>query len=435
MHGDESSRAVVASVEILGETPVLICPLLLNYLLYNPTVRRLDELVIANREVLDAHKKVGVTFSCMSEHAVFRIIAARGLTEGRALLPASLPRSHGRVHGHAWSHRSEVAESPALLAKLRQHVLAGAAPIDNVFLDVQSLVTTRPMRLEVEDAEGTLEASGGPHFVVLRRDLDDSVIDPLANACIVGDWKTTTNVGGKPAECQVMSQAIALTDDDGYGYPTFLTDFVTGFRCWLVIRKVLFHFHPSHGWLTLAEGTALVRYFITHGGRMKPDDQHSLLERYDGGSGGGPGGSGGMGGSTSGGRGSSSSGRGGRGGGGGSIGGSSPASGVGRAGYNPRGGPSALRRSPLGTSARGQGTLSRMLATNPRTPDQHYEGRLADHWRDESSSLALASPDPSPTASVVRLSPAEIAAYQRASIEEFASRVRGLSRTLSNSNY
>lgn len=80
------------------------------------------------------------------------------------------------------------------------------------------------------------------------------------------------------ADWQVMTQAIVLANEEGYGAPAFLTDLVKGFRCWIVVDRVLFRFHSSkNGWLTLVEGTALIRYFIVNHGRMASADAKLML--------------------------------------------------------------------------------------------------------------------------------------------------------------
>jgi hypothetical protein len=299
--------------------------------------------------------------------------------------------------------------------------------------------------LIVEDAEGELVVTGGPDFVILRRGLDHGVIDPVANSYLVGDWKTQAAVGTLRSACQVMAQAIALTDDKGFGKPAFLTDLVCGFRCWLVVDRVLFRFHPSSDeWLTLSEGVALIRYFIVHAGRLDREFQAELLRCHrDGsghardGSGGSRGGSGGAGGSGRGGSAGSSSGsggsRGGSGGGGSGRGGG--ASGGTRGGSRPGGGSgggsSQLPRSPLGKYSVGSicGSSKRCIpapcvgcSDSDRRRGDQIEGDGGPGLAGESDGADSSPSSPSSQP----LTPEEVAAYQQASYEEFAAEVRSV---------
>lgn len=88
-----------------------------------------------------------------------------------------------------------------------------------------------------------------------------------------------------------MTQAVVLAGEGAYGSPAFVTDLSTGFRCWIVVDSILFRLHPADipgpprvcGFLTLAEGVALIRYFIENHGRMAADDRDALLRSRRGG--------------------------------------------------------------------------------------------------------------------------------------------------------
>lgn len=253
----------------------------------------MEKLVLSNALVLKALAREDVSFSGMSQNRLVRLIQARRLQEGQAALPDSIA-AHEIVafKAHKWSHKSEVKESKSLLEHLQREVCAasGLAAIDNVFMDVQSLNSSNPMSMTVEDHVGELTVTGVPDAIVLVSGLDEGVFSPFANACAVFDWKISDKVG--KSDVQIMTQAVVLAGDGVNGAPAFVTDLVTGFRCWIVIDGILFRFHPADkpgqpkvlGWLNLADGAALVRYFIRNHGRMSAADEAALLRsRRDGG--------------------------------------------------------------------------------------------------------------------------------------------------------
>lgn len=251
--------------------------------------------MLATTKVLKAHVCENASFSGMSQNRLMRLLQAQKLQQGQAALPRSIA-SHGmRVcKAHVWKHSGEVAESGALLEHLRREVCAGGrgfTTLGNVFMDVQSLSSSNPMTMTIEDSTGELTVTGVPDVAILDYGVDSSVLCPFANACAVGDWKSRGRVG--KSDAQVMTQAVVLAGDGVDGPPAFVTDLVTGFRCWIVIDSILFRFHPADkpgppkvlGWLQLSEGVALIRYFIENHGRMAAEDKAELLRSRRGGGG------------------------------------------------------------------------------------------------------------------------------------------------------
>ena len=168
-------------------------------------------------------------------------------------------------------------------------------------MDMQSLSSSNPMTMTMEDDIGALTATGVPDLGIPDYGVDYSVLSPFDNACAVGGWKSWGRVG--KSDSQVMTQSFVLAGDGVDGPPAF---FVTGFRCWIVIDSILFRFHPFDtpgspkvlGWLQLFEGVALIRYFIENHGRMAAEDKAELLRTrrgWSGTSGSGGGGSSGRG--------------------------------------------------------------------------------------------------------------------------------------------
>ena len=250
--------------------------------------KAMRELTLANQAVLKEHAHADVVFSSITEGGVQRLLHARGFLEGRASIPAALPRVSGRLAPHKWTQASETREAPLLLSRLKNDVTSeSGTSITNYFMDVQHFAGSRPMTLTVDDEAGELKVSGVPDLAILEDGLDDGVIDPFSNACVVVDWQTEDKAGTRRADLQVMAQAIVLANKDCYGTPAFLTDLVKGFRCWIVVDGVLFHFHSDkNSWLSLAEGTALIRYFIANHGRVKEADAKMMLRNRGAGSGG-----------------------------------------------------------------------------------------------------------------------------------------------------
>lgn len=243
----------------------------------------MQQLAFAIHELLKVQKRVNASFSGISQHRLLRLMSARGLKQGQASLPDSVTRHSHVVKPHKWTHKREVDESSALLIHLRREVYGpghGLGSVSNVLMDVQSLNASNPMKMTVADRSGELTVMGVPDVVILGDGLDDSVIDPFSDAYAVLDWKTQERAS--KSDFQIMMQAIVLAGEGGCGSPAFVTDFRQGFRCWIVVNDILFHFHPPDtkegpGWLALADGVALIRYFIKHHGRMAPEDLDALM--------------------------------------------------------------------------------------------------------------------------------------------------------------
>jgi hypothetical protein len=143
-------------------------------------------------------------------------------------------------------------------------------------------------------------------------------MQPITSSAVVSvNWKTPTAFAetGKVTAIGRI-QAIAFASKRK-AVPAFLTDMAAGFRCWIVIDGVLYYLHHDEAPLSLLEGVALIRYFLTRaeevGGTAKvvnhalcvdsarvappPRAQSAFGGRGDGDGGNGGGGEGGAGGS------------------------------------------------------------------------------------------------------------------------------------------
>ena len=139
----------------------------------------MEELVLANKAVLKDHAHENVAISSVTEGVLTRLLKARGIIEGLASLPASLPKVSQRLQPHVWISRSEIEESKELLTRLELDVKNGTS-IDSFFMDVQSLASSKPMTLKVEDdGGGSFKLTGVPDLAILESGLDDTVIAPF----------------------------------------------------------------------------------------------------------------------------------------------------------------------------------------------------------------------------------------------------------------
>ena len=160
--------------------------------------------------------------------------------------------------------KKEVEESPALLALLERWVKCDAEPpVRNLFLDVQA---GPAMSMKVE---GVADFSGVPDAIVVARGIGSpEEAEPFAaSAVLTVDWKRRSAMqsrGRIAAIGHVHALALASARGFSHGQPVFFTDLATGFRCWIVLNAGLYFFHDDAGPvdLSLAQGVALMRYFI-----------------------------------------------------------------------------------------------------------------------------------------------------------------------------
>ena len=203
---------------------------------------------------------------------------------GRLALPEGLDRFMPPAVAPApfeWAgcrgEKKEVEESPALLALLERWVKSDAEPpVSNLFLDVQR------GPLMCMPVEGVADFSGVPDAIVVARGIGSrEEAEPFAaSAVFTVDWKrrSAMQVRGRIAAIGHV-HALALASARGFeaGQPVFFTDLATGFRCWIVLNSNLYFFHDDAGKvdLSLAQGVALMRYFIARaaeGGALAVSD-------------------------------------------------------------------------------------------------------------------------------------------------------------------
>ena len=167
---------------------------------------------------------------------------------------------------YEWGAReSETDASKQLLPLLQSWVVTDARPpIPNLFLDVQGLASHMPIELHVESVA---VFKGMPDMIVAARGVGfPGEASPTTSAAVVAvDWKTRTALSKHSdimAIGHVHALAFARASNFAVGKPVFFTDMHSGFRGWIVLDSSLYYLHPDDRPLTLAEGVALIRYFL-----------------------------------------------------------------------------------------------------------------------------------------------------------------------------
>ena len=230
------------------------------------------EIVNLLRSLVVQQAAKDVEFSKASSKVASDAISTVGVgLRGRLALPDGLGRFMPLVADLApfeWTRdrgeKRETEESATLLALLESWVKREAVPpVPNVFLDAQA----GPLiQMQVE---GVANFSGVPDAIVVRRRIGsrDEAVPFLASAVLTVDWKRRSVMqqrGRVAAIGHVHALAFASARDYSSGQPVFFTDLASGFRCWIVLGSNLYFFHDDAGKvdLSLAEGVALMRYFI-----------------------------------------------------------------------------------------------------------------------------------------------------------------------------
>jgi len=216
--------------------------------------------------LVQQHKMEDFSFSKVSAACVASAAEALYVeVKGRLRLPDLSPYMPAAASLSAYEWKAgdkETAVSPRLLTLLSAWVKSGAAPhIANTFFDVQPLASHSPMVLVVDDV-GTFR--GMPDAIAPRAAVDVAEeLQPVSSSAVVSvDWKTPSafgNVSKVAAIGHIQAMAFASKRKS---VPVFITDMATGFRCWIVIGKGLYFLHPPGDGLSLAEGVALMRYFL-----------------------------------------------------------------------------------------------------------------------------------------------------------------------------
>jgi hypothetical protein len=184
----------------------------------------------------------------------------------RASLPSELgslmPRPAPAPFRWARPSGDEHVESPALNSALRDLVNVPGY----VFHDVHA---QRANLLSFEEA-GVGDFSGTPDTLVISEGLAlDYPLESVAK--IVIDWKTPVKYAEKPKIRRTLTtMALAVANGRNQGCPVFITDMASGMRCAMVVSNTVMLFHSDSTDLSLAEGIALIRYFLKYGGRLGP---------------------------------------------------------------------------------------------------------------------------------------------------------------------
>jgi hypothetical protein len=117
--------------------------------------------------------------------------------------------------------------------------------------------------------EGVADFSGVPDAIVVARGIGSrSEAEPFAaSAVLTVDWKRRSAMQSRSRIAAIGHvHALALASARGFsdGQPVFFTDLATGFRCWIALNAKLYFFHDDaeQADLSLAQGVALMRYFI-----------------------------------------------------------------------------------------------------------------------------------------------------------------------------
>ena len=189
-------------------------------------------------------------------------------TGGRLRLPdlEQYMPSSALLTPYEWGPReSENQASSRLLPLLKSWVVTDARPaVSNMFMDVQRLASNMPIELFVENVANF---KGMPDMIVAGRAIGrEEEASPTTSAAVVAvDWKTPAALS-KTSEIMAIGHvhALAFAQASSFlaGKPVFFTDLRSGFRSWIVLDSTLYYLHPDDRLLTLAEGVALIRYFL-----------------------------------------------------------------------------------------------------------------------------------------------------------------------------
>ena len=218
--------------------------------------------------LLQQNKLEDFNFSSVSYRCVSRALSALNLgVGGNLLLPDLSPYmpSLESIRSYEWGlNERESTASQNLLSLLATWVTFGAVPhIANQFFNVQSLASKNYMEMFVESV-GTFR--GMPDAIVPLSTIGTiHEIQPISSSTIVSiDWKTPTAFSSESKVNSIAHiQAIAFANLSQRSVPTFITDMSTGFKCWIVIdSKIYYLCHINGRCLSLAEGVALMRYFL-----------------------------------------------------------------------------------------------------------------------------------------------------------------------------
>ena len=189
---------------------------------------------------------------------------------------AELTPAADSVQPYAWpAGRSEAQASPQLLVLLERWVKINcSSAIRNVFTDVQGFARHAPMEFV---SLGVGKFKGVPDMVILHEGLtEDDTVSPLSNCVVAVDWKRPSSFRDALNKPQGVLQAVGFSQllDSDVGPPVFFTDMTTGFRCWQVIGGELYFYRGTTGTsnLSLAEGVALIRYFLIDAAKRRQAD-------------------------------------------------------------------------------------------------------------------------------------------------------------------
>ena len=233
----------------------------------------MEHLFVHQKEMfvalLQQKKMKDYKFSNVSSEHVSKAIDGLGyVLKGRLALPDLSPYMplSTDIDPYVWALREkEVDAAPTLLCRLSSWVrLRANPPILNTFFDVQSCAAHTSMEIIVDDV-GNFR--GIPDVIVPHPSIGSYFeLSPISKSATVSiDWKTAKyflDVGKMTTIGHI--QALAFGELSPQPVPVFLTDMATGFRCWIVIKRALYYLHPSDALLSLAEGVALMRYFLSH---------------------------------------------------------------------------------------------------------------------------------------------------------------------------
>ena len=224
------------------------------------------KLQAAADTVLKQHAELSVrpgTFSHAKQASVASILTERGISEaGICALPDLRTFTPPAFEPYAWAaSEKETAASDVLRRRLRAAVCTGG--IHNCFFDVQGCSST-PLTLSSRSHVLT----GVPDVSILFRGLSTDCTTPLASAELYLDWKHRVAFTKRRAQMhrQAICQLVAAAElQEKTSAVVFFTDMCTGFRVWLLRDSKIFTFHSRVYSLSLNDGAALIRYFLSSG--------------------------------------------------------------------------------------------------------------------------------------------------------------------------
>lgn len=237
------------------------------------------ELASSLQAVITKTATPKVPFTAASPSAVDNLLRRRHIAERPPLplpqlsdlLPASL------LEPFNWGTLTETRAAPDLLQKLREWVVNGAIPpISNEFLDVQGLASHAPLHIyepHIGDFKGIND------MVILNSGLSAAeIVSPMANCAVAVDWKVPSKLATAKHLAALQAIGLSVLRDEANSPPLFFTDLCTGFRCWRLIDNDFCCYKGINGsLLTLAEGVALIRYFLIAETEMLHSQKEHLL--------------------------------------------------------------------------------------------------------------------------------------------------------------